>query len=64
VSSAVAWAIRNRGYTDKTHLRGFENLDFSLFPFTRCLKILAWTIGNRGYTNKIYLREFENFDFR
>ncbi|MCC5662531.1 hypothetical protein LC653_00930, partial [Nostoc sp. CHAB 5784] len=25
-----ALAIRNRGYTDKTHLRGFEALDFLL----------------------------------
>ncbi|HLO88489.1 MAG TPA: hypothetical protein VK203_26265, partial [Nostocaceae cyanobacterium] len=24
------WAVRNRVYTNKTHLRGFENLDFSL----------------------------------
>ncbi|WP_413199322.1 hypothetical protein [Nostoc piscinale] len=23
-------AIRNRGYTDKTHLRGFKTIDFSL----------------------------------
>jgi hypothetical protein len=26
----LTWAIRNRGYTDETHLRGFEILDFVL----------------------------------
>ena len=28
----LALATRSRGYTDKTHLRGFETLDFFVSP--------------------------------
>ena len=52
-------AVRNRGYTDKTRLRGLKNYSHTRIEFKE-----APAVRNRGYTDKTRLRGLRNYSQR
>jgi hypothetical protein len=67
----LAPAMRNRDYTDKTHLRGFQELDFPCFPKEvdfACVvanyirpKLLKYPLNNLSRANTRNLRLFSTY---